>query len=80
MYSEFKPYDGIVTIARRSPVTGKRLTEDEVTPDTIKTQLRARPEATTIETPINAKARISSEWSEWLESRKARFEQEASNA
>jgi hypothetical protein len=79
-YLETQPYQGPVTVCKRSPITGARLSEDEVTPSTIKAQLRARPEANTIETPISAKARISSEWSQWLEDRKARFEQEASNA
>jgi hypothetical protein len=72
-----QPYQGIVTIARRSPVTGARLDESDVMPNTIKAQLRARPEANTIETPISAKARLKDEWSQWLEDRKARFQEEA---
>ena len=72
-----KPYDGIVTIARRSPVTGARLDESDVMPNTIKAQLRARPEANTIETPISAKARIKDEWSQWKNERTARFKEEA---
>jgi hypothetical protein len=78
MYQE-QPYMGAVTIARRSPITGARLDEADVMPNDYKKELRSRPEATTIETPISAKARIRGEWSQWLEERKARF-QEAHNA
>jgi hypothetical protein len=76
-YLETTPYQGPVTVCKRSPITGKRLSEDEVTPDTIKAQLRSRPEATTIDTPISAKARLKDEWSQWLEERTARFKEEA---
>jgi hypothetical protein len=76
MYSE-KPYQGPITVCKRSPITGKRLSEDEVTPDTIKAQLRARPESNTIETTAGIKARLSSEWSQWQNERTARFQEEA---
>ena len=78
MHSE-QQYMGAVTIARRSPITGARLDEADVMPNDYKAQLRARPEATTIETPTRAKARIKDEWSQWKNERTARFK-EVSNA
>jgi hypothetical protein len=79
MYQE-QQYMGAVTVARRSPITGARLDEADVMPGDYKKHLRSRPEATTIETPISAKARLKDEWSQWKEERKSRFEQEAHNA
>jgi hypothetical protein len=77
IYLEHKLYGGPVTVCKRAPVTGQRLSETEVMPGTIKAQLRSRPDQVAIDTQSSIKAKLASEWSQWRADRQARFEREA---